>query len=292
MKKAMGKVILAMVLLATGCTTQATQPLGKTPTPETKGEITLATTTSTYDSGLLNYLLPDFTKQTNIEVKVVAVGSGQALALGQKGDADVLLVHDPQGEEKLVQDGYAIDRVRVMYNDFVIVGPTADPVGIGGVADGSAAFSRIAAARAPFVSRGDNSGTHAKERALWAKAGVEPNPASGWYLSSGQGMGATLTMAAEKNAYTLSDRGTFLSYPATGGLKVLVEGDPVLFNPYHVMAVNPAKHPSSKYSLAKRFIDFMTAYETQKNISTFGSDRFGQPLFFPDSDQWRARKAS
>lgn len=283
------------VLLAAGCVTGASPtptPTGKTSAPQTTGEITLATTTSTYDSGLLDYLLPIFKQQANIEVKVVATGTGQALTLGRNGDADALLVHDPQGEETLVADGYAIDREKVMYNDFVIVGPEADPAGIKGLTDATVALQRIAAAKTPFVSRGDNSGTHAKEKELWAKAGIEPDPKSTWYVSSGQGMGDSLNMANQKGAYALSDRGTFLSYRGNVSLKVLVQGDPTLFNPYHVMAVNPAKYPHVKYDSAKRFIAFMTAYETQQKISTFGVDRFGQPLFFPDSEKWPTRKAN
>ncbi len=298
MKRTIRGVVLVIAMVAMGCATQASP----TPTPTTppkvatpvaaQGEITLATTTSTADTGLLDYLMPIFKQQTGIEVKVVAVGSGQALALGRNGDADALLVHDPAGEEKLVADGFAIDRVAVMYNDFVIVGPLSDPAGIKGMKDATQAFAKIAAAKAPFISRGDKSGTDVKEKSIWAAAKITLDPNSGWYISSGQGMGSTLTMASEKVAYTLSDRGTYLAYKAKGNLQTLVEGDSILFNPYHVMAVNPAKYPSVKYDLAKRFIAFINSYDTQQKISTFGVDLYGQPLFFPDSAEWKAKKTS
>lgn len=277
-----GKTVLLLIATAllamTGC--------GRaTPTPPPR--LILATTTSTYDSGLLDYLLPAFEEETGIKVEVVAVGTGQALEMGRNGDADVLLVHAPDQEEAFVGMGYGVDREPVMYNDFVIVGPEEDPAGIAGMTDGAAAFARIAAAEAPFVSRGDNSGTHMKERRIWLEAGITPE--GDWYISAGQGMGAVLTMAEELGAYTLTDRGTYLSRLAEGySLPILVEGDPLLFNPYHVMAVNPEVHPTVNYEGAKRFIEWLTSLETQERIAAFTHAATGQPLFHPDSEAWRA----
>jgi tungstate transport system substrate-binding protein len=242
--------------------------------------LTLATTTSTYDSGLLNVLLPPFEKANHVKVKVVAVGTGQALALGRRGDADVVLVHARAQEDKFVAQGHGIDRRDVMYNDFVIVGPPSDPAGIKGMKSAAAAFARIAQAKATFVSRGDDSGTHSKEKAIWAKAGLSPSSGA-WYLSVGQGMGQTLTLAGEKGAYTLSDRGTYLAYQGKLNLTILVEGDEMLFNPYGVMAVNPSRHPQIKYDLALKFIDYITSPEARRIIAEFGKEKYGQPLFFP-----------
>jgi len=247
----------------------------------------LATTTSTYDSGLLDYLLPAFKEETGIQVGVVAVGTGQALEMGRNGDADVLLVHAPAQEEAFVAEGHGVDRRAVMYNDFVIVGPEEDPAGIVGTANAAAAFARIAEARAPFVSRGDDSGTHMKEKAVWEAVGVVPE--GEWYISAGQGMGGVLTMAEELGAYTLTDRGTYLSRMAEGySLPILVEGDPLLFNPYHVMAVNPETHPGVDYAAARRFIEWLTSLETQARIAAFTHAGTGHPLFTPNSEAWRA----
>ncbi len=267
--------------------------------------MTLATTTSTADSGLLNYILPPFEKESNVAVKVVAVGTGQAIQLGEKGDADVLLVHDPSREEKFVADGYGVNRRHVMYNDFIIVGPQNDPARIKGMASASEAFIKIAETEnVIFVSRGDDSGTHAKEKSIWQAAGIAPAPQNqnyqwidasktpelkGRYESLGQGMGETLNTANEKLAYTLADRGTYL---AQTGLEliVLIEGDEKLFNPYGVIAVNPQKYAHVKYDLSMKFINYLCAYETQQKIGEFGKDKYGAPLFFPNSKQWQALK--
>lgn len=250
----------------------------------------LATTTSTYDSGILDYLLPKFEKDNNVKVKVVSVGTGQAIALGQRGDADVILVHDRAREDKFVADGYGVNRKDVMYNDFVIVGPERDPAGIKGTKEASKAFAGIAQAKAAFVSRGDESGTHGKEKTIWNAAGVNPTPAMPWYLSAGQGMGETLTLANEKGAYTLADRGTFLSYKGKLSLTILVEGAQGLLNPYGVIAVNPQKFPKAKHDLALKLTEYLTSVDTQKRIAEYGKDKYGQSLFFPDSEKWKAAK--
>jgi len=260
-------------------------PPTATPAPEVQ-KLILATTTSTYDSGLLDYLLPDFEAQYNAKVEVIAVGTGQAIKTGEQGDADVILVHDRPKEDKFVADGYGVNRQDVMYNDFVIVGPKEDPASVRGVTDTAAALAKIAEAEAPFASRGDESGTHSKEKAIWKKANIEPS--GDWYFSLGQGMGETLTFANEKGAYALTDRGTYLSRKEGLELPILVEGDPILFNPYGVIAVNPEKWPHVKYDLAVKFIEWLTSVETQEKIAAFGVDKFGQPLFYPDSEQWRA----
>jgi tungstate transport system substrate-binding protein len=249
--------------------------------------LVLATTTSTDDSGLLKYILPDFEAKYNARVEVIAVGTGQALELGRNGDADVVLVHARSQEDAFVADGDGVNRQDVMYNDFVIVGPSDDPAGIRGMTDAATAFARLAETGSTFVSRGDNSGTHTKEKTIWTKAGVEP--AGDWYISAGQGMGAVLTMANEQLAYTLSDRATYLARTLEGiDLVILVEGDPLLFNPYGVIAVNPDQHPNVNYDLAMQFIQWITSIETQKLIESFGVAEFGQPLFTPDSEAWRA----
>jgi tungstate transport system substrate-binding protein len=248
------------------------------------GKLVLATTTSTYDSGLLDEILPAFEDAYNAEVDVIAVGTGQAIALGEAGDADVLLVHARSKEEAFVEAGHGVARVSVMYNDFVIVGPADDPAGVAGMDDALAAVARIAEAEATFVSRGDESGTHTKEMTIWAEAGFEPE--GDWYQSAGQGMGAVLTLADEQRAYTLADRGTYLARLAEGlELEVLVEGDPILFNPYSVIAVNPDMHADVNAGLAQDFVDWLTSLETQESIEGF--ERFGEPLFTPDSEAWR-----
>lgn len=247
----------------------------------------LATTTSTEDSGLLTFILPEFEKEVGATVEVVAVGTGQALQLGEDGNADVLLVHARAREDAFMDAGHGTRREDVMYNDFVIVGPAADPAGIRGMADASAAFAAIAGAEAPFVSRGDDSGTHTKEKAIWAESGKEP--AGDWYNSAGQGMGAVLTIADEEGAYTLSDRATYLARTLEGTeLEILVEGDPILFNPYGVIAVNPEKGDHIKADLANQFIDWLISVPTQEMIGQFGIEEFGSPLFTPDSEPWRA----
>jgi tungstate transport system substrate-binding protein len=247
-------------------------------------ELILATTTSTQDSGLLDVLIPRFEQESGITVKVIAVGSGAAMEMGQRGDADVLLVHSPAAETQFVADGDGVERARVMYNDFVIVGPPADPAGIGGKTDAAAAVKQIAEAQATFVSRGDHSGTHAKELTLWAAAELAVPTGQPWYLETGQGMGATLTIAAEKDGYTLTDRSTWLAAADHDRLPIRVEGDPRLFNVYHVIVVNPAQHPDVNAAGARRFRAFLLERDTLQVIGEFGRDRFGQPLFTPDPE--------
>jgi tungstate transport system substrate-binding protein len=249
--------------------------------------LVLATTTSTQDSGLLDYILPDFEKQYNVQVDVIAVGTGQSLKLGQDGNADVVLVHARAQEDAFMQAAHGVRREDVMYNDFIIVGPASDPAGIKGLTSAAEAFQKIAQAQAPFVSRGDESGTHTKEKAIWKAAGIEP--AGDWYISAGQGMGAVLTMGNELQAYTLSDRATYLARTLQGiNLQILVEGDKVLFNPYGVIAVNPNKGPQIDADLANKFIDWLISVPTQEIIGQFGVKEFGQPLFTPDSAPWHA----
>ncbi len=252
--------------------------------PAAAGErfITLASTTSTQNSGLFDYLLPKFTARTGIEVRVVAVGTGQAIRLAERGDADVLLVHHRPSEDRFVAEGYGVDRRDVMHNDFVLVGPAADPAGVRGLGDVAAALARIAAAGAPFVSRGDDSGTHKKERELWRAAGIDPGAASGtWYREAGAGMGATLNLAAGMGAYTLSDRATWVAFGNKGDLAILVEGDARLANPYGVILVNPARHAHVKEADGRAFIDWLTGPEGQAAIAAFRVA--GQQLFFPDA---------
>lgn len=244
--------------------------------------IILSTTTSTQDSGLLDKLIPIFEKKTGYFVKTIAVGSGQAMAMGQKGEADVLLVHSPDAEKKFIAGGYGINRRIVMHNDFIIIGPSTDPAKIKGSKSTAEAFKKIAAAGAPFISRGDNSGTHAKEKVIWKAAGTKYEGEK-WYQQTGLGMGQTINVATEKRAYTLADRGTYLALKKRTDLPILVEGDAILLNVYHVIEVNPAKWPKVNAKGAKAFADFMVSPETQAIIKTFGVDKFGSPLFFPDA---------
>ncbi|BCR03251.1 tungsten ABC transporter substrate-binding protein [Desulfuromonas versatilis] len=236
----------------------------------------LATTTSTENSGLLKDLLPPFEEQNNCKVDVIAVGTGKALKLGEAGDVDVVLVHARALEDKFVAEGYALERKDVMYNDFVILGPAADPAGVAGMTDAAAALPKIASAKATFVSRGDQSGTHTKEKELWQAAGV--SPAGDWHLEAGRGMGEVINMADERQGYTLADRGTYIAYQEKTNLKVRVEGDERLFNPYGVMAVNPAKHPHVKKELAQAFVDYLISPEGQRRIAEYRVN--GQQLFF------------
>jgi tungstate transport system substrate-binding protein len=242
----------------------------------------LATTTSTQDSGLLDILIPVFEKKTGYFVKTIAVGSGQAMAMGQKGEADVLLVHSPDAEKKFMADGDGVNRLIVMHNDFIIVGPPADAAAIKGAKNAVEAFKKIAETGSLFMSRGDNSGTHAKEKAIWKAAGINPEGQK-WYQQTGLGMGQTLNVAAEKKSYTVADRGTWLSLQAKLGLPILKEGDPILLNVYHVIQVNPAKWPRVNTEGAKAFSDFMVSGETQGIIKTFGVEKYGGALFFPDA---------
>jgi tungstate transport system substrate-binding protein len=248
--------------------------------------ITVASTTSTEQSGLFGHLLPVFTKATGVGVKVVAVGTGQALDIGRRGDADVVFVHDKAAEEKFVAEGFATKRQEVMYNDFIIVGPKSDPAKAAGK-DVLAGLKAIAVAKAPFISRSDKSGTHAAELRYWTDAGVDLTVTKGdWYKEIGQGMGPALNTASAQNAYVLADRGTWLSFKNRGELAVLVEGDQRLFNQYGVMLVNPAKHPHVKASDGQRFIDWLVSAEGQKTIADY---RIGnEPLFFPNAKPERS----
>jgi tungstate transport system substrate-binding protein len=249
-------------------------------------ELILATTTSTQDSGLLDVLVPVFQDQSGYTVKVVAVGSGEALKMGEQGNADVLLVHSPTSEKTFMDNGFGSERTLVMHNDFIIVGPEADPAGIKGKATAAEAFQKIAAAQAPFISRGDDSGTHKMELAIWKKAGITPE--GDWYQESGQGMGATLKIASEKAAYTLSDRATYLANQDTLALVILVEGDTALLNIYHVIVVNPEKWPKINNEGAKAFAAFLVSEEGQDMISQFGVEKFGKSLFTPDAGKMEA----
>jgi len=232
---------------------------------------------------LLDVLLPAFTQQTGYNIQLVAVGSGQALKLGEQGNADVILLHSPAAEKEFMANDFGIDRRLVMHNDFVIVGPPSDPAGIRG-GETVDALKKIFTSRVTFVSRGDESGTHVKELALWKNAGLDL-AGQDWYLETGQGQGATLSIASERVAYALADRGTFLAYKSNVDLEILVEGDPFLLNVYHVITVNPEKWPQVNLEGAKAFADFITSPEGQQVIAEFGVEQYGQPLFFPDADK-------
>jgi tungstate transport system substrate-binding protein len=252
--------------------------LAAAPVGAQRSPVILATTTSTQDSGLLDVLVPLFEKKSGYTVKTIAVGTGQSLALGDRGEADVVLVHAPELELQYLAKGNLINRRRVMHNDFVLVGPPADPAGIKGVKRAAEASKRIAERGAAFVSRGDQSGTHTKEKSLWNAAGIAPR--GHWYVESGQGMGATLTIASEKGAYTLTDRATYLALKKRVQLSVLVEGDALLLNIYHVLEVSPAGHPRVNAAGGKAFADFLVSGEARAVIETFGVEKYGQPLFF------------
>jgi tungstate transport system substrate-binding protein len=241
--------------------------------------ITLSSTTSTQDSGLFGYILPIFKSATGISVHVVAVGTGQALAIGERGDADALLVHDRTGEDKFVADGFGIDRRDVMYNDFVIVGPNADPAHIRGLKDAKRVLSQIADAKVPFASRGDDSGTNRMELRLWKSAGIQPDLHSGWYRDLGQGMGATLNIAAAMDAYTLTDRATWANFKNRQNLEILAEGDTALFNPYGSILVNPAKWPQVKFADAKIWHEWLTSKPGLDAITSYKIN--GEEVFFP-----------
>lgn len=267
-------LLLALAMSVSMAGIVAAQPAQK--------NVILATTTSTQDSGLLDVLLPIFEKKTGYFVKTIAVGSGQAMAMGAKGEADVLLVHSPAAEKKFMADGNGVERRLVMHNDFIILGPPADPARIKGMKKAAEAFKKIAATGSIFMSRGDNSGTNAKEKDIWKAAGVKYEGEK-WYQQTGLGMGQTLAVAAEKKTYVLADRGTYLALKKGLGLDILVEGDGILLNIYHVIEVNPKKWPKANFAGGKAFGDFMVSKETQAIIKTFGVDKFGSPLFFPDA---------
>lgn len=273
-------IILALTLL-NGCISQSN--------PQPKQKLVLATTTSTYDSGLLDVLNSAFQQKYNCTVEVIAKGTGAAIATAKEGNADLILVHSKKREEEFVAEGYGVDyKGNIMYNDFVIIGPKSDPAGIRGMKDAAKAFRKIYEVQAPFYSRGDNSGTHEKEKSIWAAAGLEPS--GEWYKSLGKGMGDTLTAANEKQAYTLTDRGTYIKWKDKPGftLEILVEGplrggDPRLMNPYGIIAVNPEKYPNVNYRLAKAYIDFITSPEGQKIIREYKVK--GEQLFYPGEER-------
>jgi tungstate transport system substrate-binding protein len=265
--------VAALAILACGLTS---------PAQASSKNLILATTTSTQDSGLLDVLVPLFEKESGYFVKTIAVGSGQAMSMGQKGEADVLLVHSPDAEKKFMTEGAGSSRQLVMHNDFVIVGPASDPAKLRSSKTSAEAFKKIAAEQIPFLSRGDNSGTHAKEKGLWKAAGITPDTQK-WYQQTGLGMGQTLSVADEKKAYTLTDRATYLSMKKNLKLAIILEGDAKLLNVYHVIEVNAVKWPKVNAAAAKAFADFMVSKKTQKEIGTFGTAKFGAPLFFPDA---------
>ena len=267
-------LILAGVSISKADAAPAAQPKQK--------NIILATTTSTQDTGLLDVLIPIFEKKTGYFVKTIAVGSGQAMTMGAKGEADVLLVHSQAAEKKFMADGNGVDRRLVMHNDFIIVGPPSDPATIRQSKKAAEGFKKISLSSALFISRGDNSGTNAKEKEVWKAAGVQPEGQK-WYQQTGLGMGQTLGVAAEKKGYTLADRGTYLAMKKNLGLDILLEGDGVLMNIYHVIEVNHAKWPKVNAAGAKAFADFMVSKQVQGMVKSFGVEKFGSPLFFPDA---------
>jgi tungstate transport system substrate-binding protein len=277
--------IFAILIAVSTCTVMGACSLvnsTESPSPNTgKDQIILATTTSTQDSGLLDFLLPMFHEQNDYLVKTIAVGTGKALRMAEDGNADVLLVHAPPAEKELLKKGHGIDRSLVMHNDFVIVGPPNDPAGISNLTSAVQAFHKILNTNAIFVSRGDDSGTHKKEITFWND--VEAMPQGDLYLESGQGMGATLRIASEKGAYTLTDRATYLVNQDILHSSILVEGDNRLLNIYHVILVNPQKWPQVNYKGAQDFTAFLLAVETQEKIGGYGVDLYGQPLFIPDA---------
>ena len=283
----MAYLLLAIFLVfaAIGCTNQGKVEEKQTspaPIEQASKDIILATTTSTQDSGLLDVLLPVFQQEYGFNVKTIAVGTGQALAMGERGDADVLLTHAPAAEIKLLEAGDIINYRMVMHNDFVVVGPAEDPAGIKGMATSAEAFAAISQSQQLFISRGDDSGTHKKELTIWKKAGIE-NPAGNGYQETGSGMGQTITVASEKGGYTLTDRATYLALRDNLNLVILVEGEPDLLNIYHVAQVNPEKSSLINAQGAKAFVEFMVSERAQQLIAEFGVDRFGAPLFFPDA---------
>jgi tungstate transport system substrate-binding protein len=277
MSRTVAGVLVALAIL-TGASCGDDDESDQSGSGNDKGQMILATTTSTQDSGLLDELVPSFEDESGCSVKTVAVGSGEALELGEQGNADVLLVHSPEAEEEFMDGGHGVSRKAVMHNDFVVVGPAGDPAKIKGSASAANAFTRIAEAEAPFASRADESGTNTKELALWQAAGIEPEGGS-WYIATGQGMGETLTIASQKQAYTLSDRGTWLA-TANLDLELLVEGGEDLLNPYHVIVV---KGENVNQGCAEELSDWITSPETQKEIGRFGVAEFGEPLFVPDA---------
>jgi tungstate transport system substrate-binding protein len=280
--RAIATMVMVLGIVGPAFATGSAEAPEATPVQSDPARLVLATTTSTENSGLLAELLPPFEEEFNVTVNVIAVGTGQALQIGRSGDADVLMVHAPALEEEFVADGFGVERVYFMYNDFVVLGPPGDPAGVRNASTAADAFGRIADAGATFISRGDNSGTHVKERDVWASAGVDPTDASGgWYREVGQGMGAVITLANDQEAYTLSDRGTYLSYVSDIDLEVVNEGDESLFNPYGAIAVNPERHPHVQAQLAQALIDYIVSDEGQQRIADYTVNGF--QLFFPDA---------
>jgi tungstate transport system substrate-binding protein len=281
--------IPASTVTTTATTTQVstTTSTVSPPTTPANPELIMASTTSTQDSGLMDVLIPIFEKETGYHMKPVYVGTGAALAMGERGEADVLLVHAPTSEVAFMQAGNGINRRLVMHNDFVIVGPSADPAGINEMTSAADAFAKIAGAGSLFISRGDDSGTNKSELSIWKTAGIDPS-GQDWYQETGQGMGATLTITSEKQGYTLTDRATYLNTRANLELDILVQGDPVLLNIYHVIQVNPDKGPQINAAGAEAFVNFMISPSTQEIIRNYGVEKFGQPLFFPDADKTEA----
>lgn len=269
--------LLLLLIITTAC-------VPVTPPEADEPSLILATTTSTQDSGLLDVLVPIFEKENASIVQTVAVGTGAALKMAEEGNADVLLVHAPAAEEELMAAGFGKERMLIMHNDFIVVGPPTDPAGLAGNSDVSESFALIAEVEASFVSRGDDSGTNKKELSIWSNTSSDPNSAKPhWYLESGQGMGASLVIASEKEAYTLTDRATYLATQENLELDILVEGDPILLNIYHVMTVNPDKWPNINYEGALDFANFIVREDIQAIIAEFGMDQYGQPLFFADA---------
>jgi tungstate transport system substrate-binding protein len=299
-------MLIGLIGLVTGCTaeetTTSTPPTSSvapttsvpattttTVAPPANTELIMASTTSTQDSGLMDVLLPIFEAKTGYKVKPIYVGTGAAMAMGERGEADVLLVHAPDSEVKYMAAGHGVTRKLVMHNDFIIIGPAGDPAGIKGMASAKDALKKIADAGSLFISRGDNSGTNQLELKLWKAISVSVNTTElVWYQSSGQGMGATLNIATEKQAYTITDRATYLAKKATLSLDIMVEGDSVLLNIYHVITVNPDKSDKINVEGANAFADFMVSPETQETIKNFGVDTYGQPLFYPDAGKTEA----
>lgn len=276
MKLKLSFILTLLLALVTGCAETST----KEPEKAERTELILATTTSTQDSGLLEVLIPEFEKENNYKVKTIAVGTGQALEMGTRGEADVLLVHAPEAEQKIVDSGDAINRQKVMYNDFILVGPKEDPAKVKGLTVPEA-LKKVQESKAAFVSRGDDSGTHKKELELWKKSSIDPLSLGETYIQAGQGMGATLQIASEKKGYTLTDRATFLAQQKNmKDTAIMVEGDDSLLNIYHVMQVNDEKHDKINADGAKAFVEFMIDEKTKKLIKEFGVEEYGEPLFF------------
>ncbi|MFZ5642470.1 MAG: substrate-binding domain-containing protein [Bacillota bacterium] len=274
-------IIVVLILALTGCTKSEKASQNAAGTPEVK-DVILATTTSTQDSGLLDVLIPDFEKKTGYKVKPIAVGTGQALKMGEKGEADVLLTHAMKSEKPLVDAGVVTNYQLVMHNDFIIIGPENDPAGVKQAKDSAEVFKKIAEKGAVFVSRGDDSGTHKQELSIWKSAGVEPKGQK-WYQETGSGMGQTLNVANQKEGYTLTDRATYLAQKKNLKLAIVAQGDKGLLNIYHVMQVNPEKFPKVNGAGGKAFVDYMVSPEAQNLIGDFGRDKYGEPLFYADA---------